>query len=89
MVDCEPELSVIPINAIALDLCRRAADLSQNQLAERAGVSPGYMSRILTGKQPRVSVEIMDRLLKVFGDRVTFSELRAAEHATGLTRNAG
>ena len=69
-----PENGPILIAAERLDFARRAAGLTQRELAERAEVSPGHMSRILRG-QSGVWPDTMARILLVFGNRITFGEL--------------
>lgn len=68
----------IKVNTVNLSLARRAAGLSQRQLADAAGLSPGHISRILNGESD-VTPEAMLKLLAVFGDRITFAEFLAAE----------
>lgn len=68
----------IKVNTVNLDLARRAAGLSQRQLADKAGLSPGHISRILSGESD-VTPEAMQKLLAVFGNRITFAEFLATE----------
>lgn len=68
----------IKVNTVNLDLARRAAGLSRRQLADEAGLSPGHISRILSGDSG-VTPESMRQILAVFGDRITFAEFLAAE----------
>lgn len=70
----------IKVNRANLDLARRAAGLSQRQLADRARISAGHISRILAGTSD-VTPEVMDQLLAVFGNRITFGELRSTEES--------
>ena len=43
---------------------RKAAGLSQEQLAEMVGMAPADISRIETGKTSAISLDVLDRLCK-------------------------
>jgi len=78
MVHDPPDDGPIKVAAYRLDLARRAAGWSRRELAHRTGVSPGHMSRILRNKSG-VSGDVMDGILRAFGNRLTFGELRATQ----------
>jgi transcriptional regulator with XRE-family HTH domain len=57
-----------------LDGFRRAAGWSQAELARRAGISEGHISRLLNG-QGGVTLETLALLLDAFGNRVYVREI--------------
>lgn len=60
---------------------RNALDLSVSQLAEQAGVTPGYIHQIERGERgERLATPIAIRLAKVLG--VTVEDLFATTEAT-------
>jgi DNA-binding XRE family transcriptional regulator len=74
----EPTDGPIKIVGWKLDLVRRGAGLSQAELARRANVSSGHISRVINEKGG-VSQEAMNRILAVFDHgpdrRVSFTDL--------------
>lgn len=54
---------------------RRALRLTQSELAERAGVSAGYISHLETGKRANPSLPVMGRLAAAL--HITVGELLA------------
>jgi transcriptional regulator with XRE-family HTH domain len=64
--------------------------LSQNEVAERAGIHPSYLSRALLGKR-RMSIDVMAAIaatMKISLDTL-YARLRAVEAARAVARKNG
>jgi transcriptional regulator with XRE-family HTH domain len=57
-----------------LDLARRSAGWSQAELARRAGISEGHISRVING-HGGVTLETLALLLDAFGNRLHIREI--------------
>jgi transcriptional regulator with XRE-family HTH domain len=68
----------VKINGKALDFALRAAGMSQAELAKRAEVSQGHISRAMRG-QSGVGVDVYGRILNAFDRRLGWDELLAEE----------
>jgi len=58
----------VPLHGGNLLLALRAAGMSQNALAEKVGISAGFLSKAIAGKQ-RVSAEVYGRILDAFREQ--------------------
>lgn len=79
MVDDGPT-GPIKVDAAALDFARRAAGWTQRELADRAGVSTGHISRIIRG-EGGIGVAGMAGILRAFGNRLSLDELCVMQQA--------
>jgi len=58
----------VPLHGGNLRLALRAAGMSQNTLAEKVGVSAGFLSKAMNGER-RVSPEVYGRILDAFREQ--------------------
>lgn len=67
----QQESPMVVIERAELRRCRKLSGLNQAQLAEKAAVSPSYISLIESGKRPTVSPATFARLCEALrvGDR--------------------
>ena len=53
--------------------CKNDSTLTLNKIAQRAGLSGGMLTRILSGKTTGIHVRTACRLQKIFGDAAVIS----------------